>query len=342
MSLTRRDFARTTLAAAGAAVATLAAPVAQALPHARTAGGPPQAWMSALPDATSMLRLTIPGTHDSCCVSAANGTEWAHTQNWSLPEQFAHGIRFLDIRCNGLQDHTADSFGIYHAQFFQGITFDTVLDQCRAFLSRNPGEVLVIRVKKEDGTNDDVGANFERIFDGYLDVKGYRPLFWLENRIPSLGEARGKIVLIAQFANSLGCLQWPGGDNGVFTSDRFYLQDRYKDHGLAGLDSGSSKSGSADLGSSDVGSSGGDKFAYVSACFDKAAGDPANALQYINFTSFADSAWPKDNAAAIMPKVESYLSGHRGQAVHYGIVPMDFPDQYPTALNLLLEFNAAG
>ncbi|MEC3957569.1 phosphatidylinositol-specific phospholipase C [Nocardia sp. CDC153] len=327
MSLSRRDFARTTLAAAAATALTSV--TARALPHARTVAAPPQAWMSALPDATSLLRMTIPGTHDSCCTDPANGTEWAHTQNWSLPDQFAHGIRFLDIRCNGLQDHTADSFGIYHSGFYQGITFDAVLDQCRTFLSHNPGEVLIMRVKKEDGTNNDVGANFERIFDGYLDAKGYRSLFWMENRIPALGEVRGRVVLIAQFANSLGCLQWPSGDNGVFTNDHFYLQDRYKDHGLAGLDSGSSN----------FGSSGGDKFGYVKDCFDKAAADPANALQYINFTSFADSAWPKDNAGAIMPKVEAYLTAHCGQANHYGIVPMDFPDQYPNVLSLLLEKN---
>ncbi|MEC3918951.1 phosphatidylinositol-specific phospholipase C [Nocardia sp. CDC160] len=327
MSLSRRDFARTTLAAAAATALT--GVTAQAVPHARTVAAPPQAWMSALPDATSLLRMTIPGTHDSCCTDPANGTEWAHTQNWSLPDQFAHGIRFLDIRCNGLQDHTADSFGIYHSGFYQGITFDAVLDQCRIFLSHNPAEVLIMRVKMEDGTNNDVGANFERIFNGYLDTKGYRSLFWMENRIPALGEVRGRVILIAQFANSLGCLQWPSGDNGVFTNDHFYLQDRYKDHGLAGLDSGSSN----------FGSSGGDKFGYVKDCFDKAAADPANTLQYINFTSFADSAWPKDNAGAIMPKVESYLTAHRGQANHYGIVPMDFPDQYPNVLSLLLEKN---
>ncbi|MGV9836768.1 phosphatidylinositol-specific phospholipase C [Nocardia niigatensis] len=332
MSLTRRDFARTTLAAAAGALATgLSVRAAQAIPHARTVGAPPQAWMSALPDATSLLRLTIPGTHDSCCTSVANGTEWAHTQNWSLPDQFAHGIRFLDIRCNGLQDHTADSFGVYHGAFYQGITFDQVLDQCRAFLARNPGEVLIMRVKKEDGTNNDVGANFERIFDGYLDTKGYRSLFFLENRFPALGEARGRIVLIAQFANSLGCLQWPGGDNGVFTTDHIYLQDHYKNHGLAGVDSGSSN----------YGSSGGDKFDYVKSCLDKAAADPANTLEYINFTSSADNAWPKDNAAAIMPKLADYLTTHSTQSAHYGIIPMDFPDQYTRVLDLLLAENPA-
>lgn len=335
MRLTRRDFVRTAVsavAATGAVGLSTAGALAAPKPLSRSVGAP-QAWMGALPDSTSLLRMTIPGTHDSGCTSAANGTEWSHTQNWSLPEQFGHGIRFLDMRCNGLQDHMSDSFGIYHTSAYQGLTFDGVLDDCRNFLARNPGEVIVMRVKKENGTNNDVGADFERIFNGYLDTKGYRPLFWIDNRIPTLGEARGRIVLIAQFANHLPALQWPGGDNGVFTNDRFYLQDRYKGNGLMGLDSGSGS------GSSGTGSSGGDKFSYVRDCFDKAATDTANSLMYINFTSYSDNAWPKDNAAAIMPQVERYLTAHRTQPAHFGIVPMDFPDRYPNVVDLLLEKN---
>lgn len=336
MRLTRRDFVRTTVAAlAGTAAAGLATTGAQAAPTGWT--GAPQSWMGLLPDSTSLLRLTIPGTHDSGCTNPANGTEWSHTQNWSIPEQFGHGIRFLDMRCNGLQDHMSDSFGIYHSSAYQGLTFDDVLNDSRDFLNRNPGETIVMRVKKENGTTNDVGADFERIFNGYLDAKGYRSLFWIGNRIPTLGEARGRIVLIAQFANGLPALQWPGGDNGVFTSDRFYLQDRYKANGLMGLDSGSG-SGSAS-GSSGTGSSGGDKYSYIRDCFDRAATDTNNSLMYINFTSYSDNAWPKDNAAAILPKVEGYLTQHRAQAGHFGIVPMDFPDRYPNVLNLLLEKN---
>ncbi|WP_169812682.1 phosphatidylinositol-specific phospholipase C [Nocardia acidivorans] len=331
MRLSRREFVRTAVAAvAGTAVAGSAGQAG--------AGVAPQGWMGALPDGTSLLRLTIPGTHDSGCTDPGNGTEWSHTQNWSIGEQFQRGIRFLDMRCNGLQDHMSDSFGIYHTAAYQGLTFDNVLDTCRDFLARNPGEVIVMRVKKENGTKNDVGGDFERIFNGYLDIKGYRSLFWIGDRIPALGEARGRIVLIAQFANQLPALQWPVGDNGVFTNDRFYLQDRYRGNGLLGLDSGSG-SGSGGSGSSGTGSSGGDKYSYVRDCLDKAAADTNNSLMYINFTSYSDNAWPKDNAAAIMPKVEGYLTEHRAQPAHFGMVPMDFPDRYPNVLNLLLEKN---
>ncbi|MBL1075234.1 phosphatidylinositol-specific phospholipase C [Nocardia sp. 2] len=324
MIVTRRGLFRTTLAAA-ALVATAAPARAVVAPHA---------WMSAVPDDVSLLRLTIPGTHDSCSMSPLNGTPWAQTQNWSLADQFAHGIRFLDIRCNGLQDHMADSFGIYHGPAYQGITFDAVLNACRTFLARNPGETLIMRVKKENGTANDVGADFDRIFKGYLDAKGYRPMFWIGDRIPTLGESRGRIILITQFDTTLPALHWPSGDNGTISNSTFYIQDRYQNRGLAGLESGS-----AGTGSTRTGSSGGDKFDHIAACFDKAAADPNNTQLYINFTSYADRAWPIDNAAAIMPRVQRYLTENQHTPAHFGIVAMDFPDRHPTVLDLLLARN---
>ncbi|QLY31830.1 phosphatidylinositol-specific phospholipase C [Nocardia huaxiensis] len=333
MTSTRRGFLAATLGAAVAAGLPTAPAYATPRPPRRVVAAP-QSWMSNLPDDRSLLRLTIPGTHDSCSDSPLNGTPWAQTQNWSLADQFAHGIRFLDIRCNGLQDHMSDSFGIYHGPAYQGITFDGVLNECRTFLTRNPGEVLIMRVKKENGTDNDVGADFERIFKGYLDIKGYRSLFWIGDHVPALGAARGRIVLITEFDNTLPALRWPGGDNGNLSNSTFYVQDRYQNRGLAGLESGS-----AGTGSTRTGSSGGDKFDYIAACFDKAATDPANTQLYINFTSYADRAWPVDNAAAIMPKVERYLTEKQGVPAHLGVVPMDFPDLHPKVLDLLLERN---
>ncbi|MEV6660355.1 phosphatidylinositol-specific phospholipase C [Nocardia fluminea] len=324
MGPTRRELLQTTLAAI--VIAGLPTVSAQAAPGA---AGARHAWMAGLPDGISLLRMTIPGTHDSCCISPRNGTAWAHTQNWSLTDQFAHGIRFLDIRCNGLQDHMDDSFGIYHGPAYQGKTFDGVLDDCRDFLTCNPSEVVIMRVKQESGTKNEVGADFERIFNGYLDIKGYRPLFWIGDHLPTLGAARGRIVLITQFANSLRALRWPGGDNGNVSNETFYVQDRYQSDGLV--------SGSSALSS--TGSSGGDKFDYIRACFDRAAADPVGRLMYINFTSYAGGTWPRDTAAAILPRVADYLTENSSRPARYGIVPMDFPDMFPNVVDLLLERN---
>lgn len=321
MTLSRRSLIRsaaaltTTALATGGGVATARAATAPRI-AAATGSAVPADWMGGLPDALSLLRMTIPGTHDSACTDPNNGTEWSHTQNWGIAEQLQRGVRFLDIRANGLQDHLDDSFGIYHASYYQGITFDGVLSQCRDFLRQHPGETVVMRLKKENGTNNDVGARFKDVLDVYLDAKGWRPWFLITDRVPSLGEARGRIVLIAQFDNDLPVLQWPGGDNGFLSNEWFSLQDIYQ-----GLSSPSQKTGK------------------VTQQFDHAAADQDSALMYINFTSYAGGGWPKFNADAIMPGVQSYLAARASDRTHLGVVPMDFPDFHSDTLTTLIDWN---
>ncbi|WP_328581989.1 phosphatidylinositol-specific phospholipase C [Streptomyces sp. NBC_00370] len=327
MTLSRRSLIRsaaaltTTALATGGGIATARAATAPRIATgpriaAATGSAVPADWMGGLPDALSLLRMTIPGTHDSGCTDPDNGTEWSHTQNWGIAEQLQRGVRFLDIRANGLQDHLDDSFGIYHASYYQGITFDGVLSQCRDFLRQHPGETIVMRLKKENGTNNDVGARFKDVFDVYLDAKGWRPWFLVTDRVPSLGEARGRIVLIAQFDNDLPVLQWPGGDNDFLSNEWFSLQDIYQ-----GLSSPSQKTGK------------------VTQQFDNAAADQDSALMYINFTSYAGGGWPKFNADAIMPGVQSYLAARVSDRTHLGVVPMDFPDFHSDTLTTLIDWN---
>jgi 1-phosphatidylinositol phosphodiesterase len=320
MTLSRRSLIRsaaitTTALVTGAGIAPARAATA---PRSVAATGSeiPADWMGALPDALSLLRMTIPGTHDSCCTDPNNGTEWSHTQNWGITEQLQRGVRFLDIRANGLEGHPDDSFGIYHASYYQGITFDGVLAECRDFLQQHPSETIVMRLKKEDGTNNDVGARFKDILNVYLDTKGWRPWFLLTDRMPSLGEARKRIVLIAQFDNDLPVLQWPGGDNDFLSNQWFSLQDIYQ-----GLSWPSAKT------------------AKVTQQFDNATRDQNSALMYINFASYAGGGWPKANADAIMPGVQSYLNGRLSDRTHLGVVPMDFPDFHSDTLRTLIDWN---
>ncbi|MEW2545910.1 phosphatidylinositol-specific phospholipase C [Streptomyces sp. NPDC047002] len=276
----------------------------------------PADWMGALPDGLSLLRMTLPGTHDSCCTDPANGTEWSHTQNWGITEQLQRGVRFLDLRANGLEGHPDDAFGMYHSGWYQGITFDDVLAQCGDFLREHADETVVVRLKKENGTGNDVGSRFKDILDVYLDDKGWRSTFLLTDRVPSLGEARGRIVLIAQFDNDWPVLQWPGGDNDFLSNQWFSLQDVYQ-----GLSSPSQKTGK------------------VTQQFDNVADDQDSALMYINFTSYAGGGWPKANADAIMPGVQSYLAARLSERTHLGIVPMDFPDFHAETLSTLIDWN---
>ncbi|MEU8512354.1 phosphatidylinositol-specific phospholipase C [Kitasatospora sp. NPDC048722] len=268
-------------------------------------------WMGRLDDGVPLTGLTVPGTHDSCCTDPLHGTEWSHTQNWGIPDQLQRGIRFLDIRCNGLEG-TASELGIYHSDNYQYIRLQDVLNQCTSFLSAHSGEVVVMRIKNEyAGGNRLDGAEFRRRIDYYLDDFGFRRWFWTDGRWPALGEARGRIVLAADFDNPWPVIQWSSG-----TNDWFDTQDRWD-----GIENSQ-------------------KARLVTAQFDKAFLDPGAARMFANFTSFSGGLnFPRHNARFIMPEVFAYLDARKTQRARFGIVPMDFPDQYPAILRLLIDKN---
>ncbi|MEV7119186.1 phosphatidylinositol-specific phospholipase C [Kitasatospora griseola] len=316
--------ARRTLLTHGAlaAVATafgglLPAPAARAaVGSAGTPGGKPTAdWMSYLAPERSLLGLTIPGTHDSCCTDPAHGTEWSHTQNWGVPEQLTQGVRFLDIRCNGLQG-TADELGIYHSDAYQYVRLQDVLDQCRAFLTAHPGETLVMRLKNENAGGQALdAAEFRRRVGHYLDDLGYRGLFHLYGW-PTLGAARGRIVLLADFANDWGLIQWSSGTNQYFRTQDLWQTDQLFPLRVKGR--------------------------AITQQFDAATADPDSPQMYVNFLSYAGGLWPKTAEQTLMDQsVYPYLAARTGGAARYGIVPMDFPDFHVNVLQMLIDKNFA-
>ncbi|MFJ8042533.1 phosphatidylinositol-specific phospholipase C [Kitasatospora sp. NPDC096147] len=309
-SPSRREVLRWGAGAGGTAVlATLG--IAVAAP-ASAVGPSGSDWMAALDGGLPLTRLTIPGTHDSWCTDPANGTEWSHTQNWGLPQQLEKGIRFFDIRLNGLQG-TASELGVYHDRFYQYHRFQDVLNACRDHLRRFPGEVLVMRVRNERAGGQALGdEEFARRIGYYLDdpAMNYRSLFWTEPRWPRLGEARGRIVFVADFGNSWPVIQWSSGSNGFFRT-----QDTWQ------------------------GVSTGQKSTLVEQWFDRAFYDQGAAEMYVNFTSYANGLWPKTQAGAILPRVFRYLDARKTERIHLGIVPMDFPDFDERIVGLLIGKN---
>ncbi|MEV7213504.1 phosphatidylinositol diacylglycerol-lyase [Kitasatospora cineracea] len=287
-------------ATARAATATAAvprAPIAAPAITTGTPGGQPTAdWMGRLDAARPLLGLTVPGTHDSCCTDPAHGTEWSHTQNWGVPEQLTQGVRFLDIRCNGLQG-TADE-----------------LDQCRAFLTAHRGETVVMRLRNENEGGQALDpAEFRRRVGHYLDDLGYRPLFHLSGW-PTLGTARGRIVLVADFANDWDVIQWSSGSNAYFRTQDLWQTDQLFPLRVKGR--------------------------AITQQFDTAAADPASPQMYVNFLSYAGGYWPKSAEQTLMDQsVYPYLTAHAARPARYGIVPMDFPDFHVNVLHLLIDQN---
>ncbi|MBQ0865977.1 phosphatidylinositol-specific phospholipase C [Streptomyces smyrnaeus] len=256
----------------------------------------PQDWMAPLAASTALRALTIPGSHDS---GARFGGAWVECQDTSIADQLAAGIRFLDVRCRAIDG----VFAIHHGAFFQELMFGDVLIACRDFLAAHPGETVVMRVKQEYSTVSD--EEFRAIFDVYLDQKGWRSLFRLQDTLPTLGEARGKVVLLAD----------NGGLPGVRWADTalFDVQDDYQAEPFA-------------------------KFPKITEQFREAAAHPGPF--YVNFVSTAAGLPPVWNADRLNPQVRDFLNGSEmAGRTGLGIVPMDFPQGEPGLLEAVLAHN---
>ncbi|MEU3315461.1 phosphatidylinositol-specific phospholipase C [Streptomyces sp. NPDC006687] len=291
MALDRRTFL--TGAAAAATAATLgAAPPARAATRTLAA----QDWMAGLADSTALQRMTIPGTHDS---GARLGGLYVACQNTSIAEQLDSGIRFLDVRCRV----TGGSFAIHHAAFFQDLMFGDVLVACAAFLSAHPSETVLMRVKQEYSTESD--ATFRAVFDDYLDHRGWRPLFRIADTLPTLGQARGKVVLLADNAGLPG-LRY--GDGGVFD-----IQDDYNTEPFA-------------------------KRGRIEDQFRKAVQQPGKL--FVNYTSTAAYMPPRWNSDRLNPQVHAFVDGAElAGRTGLGIVPMDFPNTRSGLVASLIRHN---
>ena len=279
---------------AGAAAAGAALLVGTPSARAATALGT-QDWMAAHGDPTPLQKLTIPGTHDS---GARFGGLWTECQNTTIAQQLDSGIRFLDIRCRV----TGGSFAIHHGAFYQNLMFGDVLVACWNFLAAHPTETVLMRVKQEYSSDSD--ATFRAIFDDYLDNRGWRPLFRIGDGVPTLGEARGKVVLLADNGGLPG-LRWADGAH-------FDVQDDYQAEPFA-------------------------KWPKIRDQFREAATRPGPF--YVNFVSTAAGLPPRWNADRLNPQVHSLVDGEGAGWKGLGIVPMDYPNTRSGLVESLIRHN---
>lgn len=169
-------------------------------------------WMDTILDDTRLSNLSIPGTHDT--MSDGPGGDIARTQAKSLNEQLNLGIRFLDIRTRV----TNGSLALHHGPIFLNKMFGDVLLESIDFLKKNPSEVIFMRIKQEHSSVLD--TEFVNILNSYLECEPYSSYIYRgENKQnPTLGEMRGKIVVIRNFLGSSMGLDYTG---------QFDIQDNY-------------------------------------------------------------------------------------------------------------------
>ena len=162
-------------------------------------------WMKRLPDDFLLSDILIPGTHDSA-TQYVQLAWFSKCQDLSISEQLNAGCRYLDIRLGDAEKGSpyprlTHGFTNCKSSLPGGaLTLDTVLDDCYAFLKQHPAETVLFAVKHEHG--DSSVAAIQRVMQ---DLISKQEQSWLlTDTIPTLGEARGKLVLLRRWEDEAG------------------------------------------------------------------------------------------------------------------------------------------
>ena len=294
-------------------------------------------WMGGISDKRLLTTLTIPGTHDSGTYAysgAAGLGVW--TQDRDFTAQLLSGIRFLDMRCTSV----SNGCELYHSSYDLGINLDNALNQIVPFLQAHSSETVLMSIKQE---NSPVGSSLplDQVINNY--IQRNPNLWYTNNSIPTLGQVRGKIVLLRRYsANTyplgIDLSNWP--DNTTFTLTNsggvtYSVQDNYAADG------------------SDTGTNPSDKKSDITNQFNAAKVNDPHTL-YINFTSsyyYPYALDPKDYASHdINPWLYSALQWGMGDPsvpdrTRLGIVPLNYFDLGTDGTNgalplLLIAYNS--
>lgn len=183
-------------------------------------------WMSKIADSINLCDITIPGTHNTC---ASKCSFLAKCQKISLMEQLNSGVRFIDIRCC----HSDDEFKLHHGNFKIKYDFEhDVMDTCVQFLTSNPSETIIMLLKPEHKSKNNGTQFYEKFLSHVSKCKNF---WYLNDTLPCLRDARGKIVLLRRFHSNvvpLGIDMSAWRDSATFDmqnhSDfKFFIQDEY-------------------------------------------------------------------------------------------------------------------
>jgi 1-phosphatidylinositol phosphodiesterase len=180
--------------------------------------------MSRIDDARSLADLRIPGTHDSGALHEPLAG-LAKTQALTITEQLDAGVRFLDLRARIIDD----GFWLYHGSLDQDQPFEDVFGAMYALLDANPSETIIASLK-EEAPPDGATKSFDAVFADYV---ARSPEHWdLRDTIPTLGEVRGKIILVRRFdaVTPVGIDAAPWADNATFSianASKLRVQDEY-------------------------------------------------------------------------------------------------------------------
>lgn len=156
-------------------------------------------WMAKLDDATYLSEVVLPGTHDAATQNVQLAF-FSKCQALGIGDQLEAGFRYLDIRLGASGETLKLMHGFTNCTtsgwpWAGTLYLDKALSDCYAFLSAHPTEAIVFAVKQEHGS--ETPEQFESLLSAYI---AKDPDKWLlTDSIPTVGEARGKIVLLRHY-----------------------------------------------------------------------------------------------------------------------------------------------
>lgn len=178
-------------------------------------------WMSLLPDDRYLSELNIPGTHDSATANVEGSWNASYNkvacQKYFIEQQLYAGVRALDLRTRWHGDDMVMVHGDFichtpdHNNRSKNKTFRSVLDTVIRYLKAHPTETVIATLKIDSGDKDKGRLALVNILNEYTERYPDRFYCWTgtaypdtlagtQGRMtsPTLGQARGKIVLMTR------------------------------------------------------------------------------------------------------------------------------------------------
>lgn len=168
-----------------------------------------QNWMQELPDDMYLSEINLPGTHDAGATHIAGDISgqlaFAKAQQLFVDEQLRQGVRALDIRLAEDNIFSDDPMVIHGEQFIicqnqegETLRLSEVMADCKDFLDAHPTECIIMMVD-DNGYVGTVENCADAIYKYVEDPTYSQYLYTKDDAIPTLGEVRGKIVLMRRY-----------------------------------------------------------------------------------------------------------------------------------------------
>ena len=163
-------------------------------------------WMAGIPDDALLSSVNIPATHDTGTAGVVDdlvpSVSITSCQNLYYDEQLNMGARSFDIRANATKDDAsaADVKIVHGGELWQcqekngsDLTLQSILNTSLGFLEKHKSETVILTVKPDAGSTiglehavaEFIEKNKDKVHSG--------------GDIPSMKEARGKIIFLRRF-----------------------------------------------------------------------------------------------------------------------------------------------